>query len=82
MIMKGCDPGGTFSTSLSLSVFAGVVQDIQRHYGVTDSGIGLLQTGETEPHFLTVRRRSSRERARTHSVAAAALRAGLPAPPQ
>ncbi|TWW74140.1 hypothetical protein D4764_14G0001410 [Takifugu flavidus] len=24
-----------------------VVQDIQRHYGVTDSGIGLLQTGAT-----------------------------------
>ncbi|TNM84574.1 hypothetical protein fugu_008752 [Takifugu bimaculatus] len=31
---------------------AGVVQDIQRHYGVTDSGIGLLQTGEraSPPH--------------------------------
>lgn len=30
----------------SLSVFAGVLLDIQRHYEVTDSGIGLLQTGK------------------------------------
>lgn len=37
---------------LSLSVFAGVLLDIQRHYGVTDSGIGLLQTGKPPPPAL------------------------------
>lgn len=30
--------------SLSL-VFAGVLLDIKRHYDVSDSGVGLLQTG-------------------------------------
>lgn len=28
-------------------LFAGVLLDIQRHYEVTDSGIGLLQTGKS-----------------------------------
>lgn len=31
---------------LSLSAFAGVLLDIQRHYDVKDSEIGLLQTGK------------------------------------
>lgn len=41
------EPGRMFPAFIfSLSVLAGVLLDIQRHYGVTDSGIGLLQTGK------------------------------------
>ena len=32
---------------VSSHLFTGVLQDIQRHYEVKDSGIGLLQTGES-----------------------------------